>query len=138
MTKEMLLPLSTGKVQALSLENHLALSAVRAGRGESGQIINLLRIVHLAFYLRDETASGADLDLCRRAEAALDACIERAERGKKWLLLDHEKAAVERLLVMHDDQLAVVPKHRYLAGLDRLQCFVSGAGGSPIPVEQAG
>ncbi|RBB41298.1 hypothetical protein DPV79_06620 [Burkholderia reimsis] len=135
----MLLPLSTEKVRALSLENHLAFATVRAGRGESEQIINLLRVVYLAFYLREETASGADLDLYRQAEAALDACIERAERGHQWQLAGHEQSALECLLAVHDDQLAAVPKYRYLAAWDRLQRFVTGTGRSPIPLrEEAG
>lgn len=137
LTKEMLLPLSTEKVRALSLENHLAFATVRAGRGDSEQIINLLRVVYLAFYLRSERTSGADLDLYRQAEAALDGCVERAEQGEKWLLLDHEQAAVERLLVVHDEQLAAVPKHRYLTAWDRLHRFMAGKLQSPIPVEEA-
>ncbi|WP_227792112.1 hypothetical protein [Burkholderia sp. BE17] len=99
----MLLPLSTQKVRALSLENHLAFATVRAGRGDSEQIINLLRIVYLAFYLRDETAYGANLDLYRLAEAALDACVERAEAGEEWLLVDHEQVVIERLLTVHEN-----------------------------------
>jgi hypothetical protein len=115
LTKEMLLPLSIGKVRSLSLENHLAFATVRVGRGDSQQVINLLRVVYLAFFLREQTASEAEIDLYRRAEAALDACIERAEHAEQWLLLDHEQKAVERLLAVHDEQLAAVPKHRYLA-----------------------
>ncbi|MDN7629721.1 hypothetical protein [Burkholderia cenocepacia] len=95
----MLLPLSTAKVRSLSLENHLAFATVRAGRGGSEQIINLLRVIYLAFFLREETESGADLDLYRQAEAALDACVERAEEGGEWQLLDPEQTDVERLLV---------------------------------------
>ncbi|MPV71349.1 hypothetical protein [Burkholderia sp. BE17] len=132
----MLLPLSTEKVRALSLENHLAFATVRAGRGDAEQIINLLRVVYLAFYLREETASGADLDLYRQAEAALDACVERAKQGERWLLFDCEQAAVESLLVVHDAQLAAISKHRYLAAWDRLQRFVTGTGRSPIPAAE--
>ncbi|RZF30226.1 hypothetical protein EVC45_09100 [Paraburkholderia sp. UYCP14C] len=133
----MLLPLSTGKVRALSLENHLALAAVRAGRGDSQQIVNLLRATYLAFYLPQETASGADLDLYRQAEAALDACVERAEQQERWSLFDHERRAVERLLTVHDEQLAAVPLHRYQVAWDRLQRFVMSMTGSPIPATQA-
>ncbi|WP_091994104.1 hypothetical protein [Paraburkholderia lycopersici] len=132
----MLLPLSTEKVRALSLENHLAFATVRAGQGDSEQIINLLRIIYLAFFLREESASGADLDLYRQAEAALDACVERAEVGAEWLLLDPEQTALERLLVVHDEQLSAVPKHRYLAAWDRMQRFITGTGRSPIPIEE--
>lgn len=95
-----------------------------------------MRIVYLAFYLRDETASGANIDLYRRAEGAPETCIERAGQGGKWLLLDRERAAVERLLVVHDEQLAVVPKHRFMAAWDRLQSFFVGTGCSPILVRR--
>ncbi|EPZ86658.1 hypothetical protein BURCENBC7_AP6155 [Burkholderia cenocepacia BC7] len=32
----------------------------------------------------------------------------------------------------HDEQQAVILKHRYLVAWDRLQCFVTGGGHSPI------
>jgi hypothetical protein len=135
LTKGMLLPLSTEKVRALSLENHLALAVVRSGNGNCNQVVCLLRIVYLAFYMRNETDSGSDLDLYRRAEAVLDTCIARAERGEVWTLLEDELADVERVLVVHDEQLAAIPRHRYLVAWDRLQRFVTGGGQSPIPVE---
>lgn len=134
LTKEMLLPLSTEKVRSLSLENHMALAVVRSGNGDCEQVICLLRIVYLAFFMRHETAYGSDFDFYRRAEAVLDACIARAECGEPWMLHENEVADVERLLVVHDAQLAAVPKHRYLAAWDRLQRFVTGTGRSPIPL----
>lgn len=134
LTKEMLLPLSTEKVRSLSLEHHMALAVVRSGNGDCDQVVSLLRVVYLAFFMRSETESGSDPDLYRRAEAVLDACIARAERGELWMLQSNEAADVERLLVVHDEQLAAVPKHRYLAAWDRLQRFVTGTGRSPIPV----
>ncbi|BBA42615.1 hypothetical protein BCCH1_51000 [Burkholderia contaminans] len=85
--------------------------------------------------MRNETDSGSDLDLYRRAEAVLDTCIARAERGEVWTLLEDELADVERVLVVHDEQLAAIPRHRYLVAWDRLQRFVTGGGQSPIPVE---
>ena len=78
LTKEMLLPLSTVKVRSLSLENHMALAVVRSGDGDCDQVVCLLRVVYLAFFMRGETASGSDLDLYRRAEAALDSRLAGA------------------------------------------------------------
>lgn len=132
LTREMLLPLPTEKVRALSLENHLALATVRSGRGDLDQVSCLLRVVYLAFYLRDATAAGADFDLYRRAEAALDACVTHAEQGERCLLLDHELATVERILVVHDEQLAAIPWHRYLDAWKRLQHYIVGGKRSPI------
>jgi hypothetical protein len=136
LSKELLLPMSIERVRALSLENHLALATVCAGRGHADQVIHLFRTVYLAYLLRDETASGVDTELYRKAEAALDACFERGERGERWLLLDRERAAVERVLVVHDTQLAAVRKHRYLAAWETLQRFVAHAARSPIPLDK--
>ncbi|WP_423383699.1 hypothetical protein [Burkholderia sp. LMG 32019] len=130
----MLLPLSTTKVRSLSLENHLALATVRAGRGDFDQICCLLRVVYLAYFMRNETAAGEDLEPYRRAEAALDACIKRIEQDQPCLLLEQEQTVVERVLVLHDEQLAAVSKFRYLESWDRLQRFVTGGKSSPIPV----
>lgn len=137
-TKEMLLPLSTDKVRSLSLENHLALSTVRAGRGDFDQICCLIRVVYLAYFMRGETTAGADIEPYRRAEAALDACIKRIEQDQPCLLLDQEQMVVERVLVLHDEQLAAVPKFRYLEAWDHLQRFITSGKHSPLPVLVAG
>ncbi|AOK19211.1 hypothetical protein WL51_23135 [Burkholderia ubonensis] len=133
LTKSDLLPLPTAKVRALSLENHMALAAIRAGHGGEEQISCLLRVVYLAFYMRGETEAGADLSVYRQAEAALDACIARAEQGTAWLLLDREQSTIEQILVVHDEQLAAVPMHRYCAAWENLQRFMTGQIRSPIP-----
>ena len=137
LTKNDLLPLPTAKVRALSLENHMALAAVRAGHGGEEQISCLLRVVYLAFYMRSETGTGAELSVYRQAEAALDACIARAEQGAAWLLLDREQSTIEKILVVHDEQLAAVPMHRYCAAWERLQRFMTGQIRSPIPTLNA-
>jgi uncharacterized protein (UPF0248 family) len=133
LTKEMLLPLSTEKVRSLSLENHMALAVVRSGNRDCDQVVCLLRVVYLAFFMRNETASGSNLDLYRSAEAVLNACITRAERGEAWTLREDELTDVKRVLATHDEQLAAIPKHRYLAAWDQLQRFVNGTRRSPIP-----
>ncbi|KVD67935.1 hypothetical protein WI88_33155 [Burkholderia ubonensis] len=132
LTRDMLLPLPTEKIRALSLENHLALATVRGGRGDLDQVSCLVRVVYLAFYLRDATSTGADFDLYRRAEAALNACVTRAEQGERCLLLDHELATVERILIVHDEQLAAIPWHRYLDAWKRLQHYIVAGKRSPI------
>ncbi|QTO23045.1 hypothetical protein [Burkholderia seminalis] len=128
----MFLPLPTEKIHALSLENHLALATVRGGRGDLDQVICLVRVVYLAFYLRDATSTGTDLDLYRRAEAALNACVTRVDRGERCLLLDHELAIVEQILVIHDEQLAAIPWHRYLDAWEQLRYYIANGKCSPI------
>ncbi|WP_175891590.1 hypothetical protein [Burkholderia cepacia] len=139
LTKEQLLSLPTEKVRALSLEHHMALATVRSGHGSHDQVVGLLRVIYMAFYLRGETVAGIDADLYRQAEMALDACIARAERGEKWLLLDREAVAIERVLVAHDAQLAAVPMYRYVSAWERLERFIvdTKQSRSPIPVSEA-
>ncbi|EDT37599.1 hypothetical protein [Burkholderia ambifaria] len=133
LTKEMLLPLPAEKVRSLSLEHHLALAAIRSGHGDSDQISCLLKAVYLAFFMRDAGVSEAQIAQFRRAEQVLERCIERVERGERWWLLDTERGVLERVLVLHDEQLAAVPTHRYLAAWTQLRRFIVGAMRSPIP-----
>lgn len=74
----------------------------------------------------------------RRAEAALDACIKRIEHDPPCLLLDHKQMVVERVLVLHDEQLAAVPKFRYLEAWEQLQRFIASGNHSPIPAPATG
>ncbi|RQH00631.1 hypothetical protein [Paraburkholderia dinghuensis] len=134
----MLLPLPVARGRALSLENHLALATVRAGHGNPDQLCRLLQVVYLAFYLREETAAGAEIDPYRRAEAALDACIRRVKHHTPCLMLDLELAAVERVVVLHDQQLAGTSKHRYAQAWERLQRFIASQQRSPIPAIATG
>ncbi|WP_257126634.1 hypothetical protein [Burkholderia sp. ABCPW 11] len=122
----------TEKVRALSLENHLALATVRGGRGDLDQVSCLIRVVYLAFYMRDVTSAGADFDLYRRAEVALNACVTRVDRGERCLLLDHELVTIERILVIHDEQLAAISYHRYLDAWERLRQYIVAGKHSPI------
>ncbi|WP_232445460.1 hypothetical protein [Burkholderia ubonensis] len=127
-----MMPLPTEKVRSLSLENHLALMTVRAGRGDLDQISCLVRVVYLAFYLRDTTSADADPEPYRRAEVALNSCVRRVDRGERCLLLDQEVAAVERVLRVHDEQIAVVTWHRYLAAWELLRHYIETGKCSPI------
>ncbi|AOJ64752.1 hypothetical protein WJ32_19000 (plasmid) [Burkholderia ubonensis] len=131
-TREMLLPISTATVQSLSLENHIALATIRTGRGSLDQVCCLLRVIYLAYLMRSETATGADVEPYRRAEAALDACIKRIKHDEPCLLLKQEQTVIERVLVLHDEQLAAVPKFRYLDACDRLQRYIGSERFSPI------
>lgn len=66
-------------------------------------------------------------------QSAVHTAGSRHVCAEPWMLHKNEVGDVVRLLVVHDAQLAAVPKHRYLAAWDRLQRFVRGSGRSPIP-----
>jgi hypothetical protein len=129
----MLLPLPLARTRALSLEYHLALATTAAGHGNADSMICLLKAVYTAFYLRNDTAESADDLPFQHAEGALERCIARTERGETWTMLGRDKAAIERILVLHDEQLATLPTHRYLAALEKLNRFALDRLNSPIP-----
>ena len=132
LTREMLLPLPVAKFRAVSLENHLALVAMRTGNGNVDQMSCLLKTVYLAWFMHDG-ATGDDRGLFRDAESALECSATRAERGDGWTFSDGDSAAVERVLAVHDGQLASMPSHRYTAAWERLQRFITSDARSPFP-----
>ncbi|MGN5643414.1 hypothetical protein [Burkholderia multivorans] len=127
-----MLPLPPAKVRDTSLENHLALVVVNAGEGGNDQMSCLLRVVYLAYYLRDETASGADVRLYRQAEQALNTCIERAVQSHNWALLEDEQELLGQVLSRHDEQLATVPAYRYVRAWEQMRAFLKAERASPI------
>ncbi|WP_233864075.1 hypothetical protein [Paraburkholderia adhaesiva] len=117
----------------MSLENHLAFAAVKAGNGSLEQMSRLLRVVYLGYYLRDETASGGDVEHYRQAEQALARCAERAiQSNAAWTLMPDEQQVVGQLLVLLDAQLAEVPVHRFVRARERLDIFVAANQGRSI------
>ncbi|OXJ22510.1 hypothetical protein CFB82_40470 [Burkholderia sp. HI2714] len=134
LTKAQLLPLPADQVRRLSLKHHLALAGLRDGHGELDVIGTLLHVLYLAYFLRD--AGDADPDRYYRAEAALDQCVARAERGEPWTLTDDERMAIEQLVVAHDAQLGTVPAHRYLEAWERVVRVTAPGARSPIRAQQ--
>ena len=124
LTKDMLLPLSAGKVRALSLENHLALAAMRSGHDTISLAMHLLRILYLAWFLRDATEGERYVDLFCEAETALARSRAWAEQGQGWSLSDADHEVLADILALHDLQLASVPSHCYVAATVRLQRFL--------------
>lgn len=134
LTKAQLLPLSAIEVRQLSLKHHLALASLRTGRADVDAIATVLNVVYLAFFLRD--ASDRDVSPYRAAEAALNAIVERVRRAQPGEPNDDERAALERIVVQHDAQMATVPKYRLIDAWSRLTRIVQDCGTSPIPAPE--
>jgi hypothetical protein len=58
--------------------------------------------------------SWPDIAPFRTAEVILERCQQRSTDGGRWRLDDAEAACIAPLLVMHDAQLANLPRHYYL------------------------
>ncbi|MGZ2747788.1 hypothetical protein [Burkholderia stagnalis] len=114
----------------MSLKHHLALVSLRDGHGDLEAIATLLHVLYLTYFLRNP--SDADPDRYPRAEAALDQCVARAERGEPWTLTHGERVEIEQLVVAHDAQLGTVPAHRYLEAWERVVRVTAPGARSPI------
>lgn len=129
LTRAQLLPIPAAELRRIQLKHHVALAALRDANDDVAQLATLLNAIYLAYFL-DSTEAA----LYRRAEAALQDCADRAERGESGALTDLERAAVEHVLARLDAQLAAVPMHRYIAAFERLQRVTTAdTVVSPIP-----
>ncbi|RQS16708.1 hypothetical protein DIE06_20275 [Burkholderia sp. Bp8998] len=130
----MLLPLPAVEARHLSLKHHVALASLRAGRADVDAIATVMNVVYLAFFLRD--ANDRDVSPYRAAEAALNAIVERVRRAQAGEPNDDERAALERIVVQHDMQMATLPKYRLIDAWSRLTRIVQDVGPSPIPAPE--
>ncbi|MBJ9698334.1 hypothetical protein I5699_35270 [Burkholderia cenocepacia] len=132
-SKAELLPLQVTHVRAISLENHLALAAIRSGQGTHETMIALLRVLYLGYFLVEPDVSDSDLALFLGAETVLQDSIDSAADGREWHVPTNRLPEIERLLLRMDALVATVPKYRYLQAWDRLGRFATSANCSPLP-----
>jgi hypothetical protein len=134
LTREMLLPLPAATVRKTSLENHLALVAMRTGNGSVDQMSCLLKATYLAWFLLDTAAERErHIHLLRSSEAALHQSGIRAQSGQSWSLGQEEIADLEGVLALHDRQLQSICAYQYHGAWDRLNRYVASDANSPLP-----
>ncbi|WP_155646186.1 hypothetical protein [Burkholderia diffusa] len=134
LTKSELLPMPANTARALSLEHHVALSVIRNGQGNIHQFACLAKITYATFFMRDVTHGDINLETLRRAESAVERCLESLENGIPYTLHDDEIRSFEEIAALHDAQLSTVPLHHYVDASTRVhRRFVSGETRSPIP-----
>lgn len=132
LTKTMLLPLSAAVVQRKSLEHRLALTALKSGHGNLDFVGRLFRAIYLAYFVQDMTSRTHDVsDFCA-AEATLSKCALRGKREDIWLLSDDEHSAIEKILLLHDQQLVNTPSHTVASAQERISRFLATDAPSPF------
>jgi hypothetical protein len=73
------------------------------------------------------------------AEYAVEAALELADRLNEWNLAEDAIPVFERLLALHDAQLATAPLHKVMEAERQLRHFLAGTAPSPIPdLDRAG
>lgn len=134
--KAMLLPLPAETVRSISLENHLALAAMRSGQGTSDTMIGLLRVLYMTYYLLEAQGYWVGLQAFLDDEAALDESIRGAAVGREWQLSAERLPAIEEVLRRSDEVVGSI--YRYVEAWGKLTRFVSADSGkhSPLPGSQ--
>ncbi|WP_198379081.1 hypothetical protein [Burkholderia ubonensis] len=79
-----------------------------------------MRVLYVAFLLRELTPEDGDLGHFQRAEAALDRCLARAEQDEPWALPHDDHPPVDWLIALHDRQPATMPVYRYRESCERV------------------
>lgn len=131
-TKDMLLPLSASVARKKSLEYHLALASLQSGHGTPDALSTVFQTIYLAYFVHEAVVGRQDLDQFRAAEAAVVDCAVAGKKNGAFEIPAEGRAAVEHVLLVHDQQLANVPAHVIAAAHVRLAQFVAGDKLSPI------
>ncbi|KGX17255.1 hypothetical protein Y036_5932 [Burkholderia pseudomallei] len=123
LTRQQLLPLPADQVRRLQLKHHSALAALIAGRADVAQLGALVSTLDLTHALSDFTKP--DPTRHHAARGALERIVVQLAGGAPTVPSDDERLALEYVLLIHDAQLAAVPRHRYLDALMSVQRAVS-------------
>lgn len=137
-TANKLLPLSAATIRETSLQNHLALEALRSRYGSSLHATFLFRAVYLTWLLRDAIEPGCEVEVFQEAESVLYRCSLRAEEGRSCQLDDVDIDALKIVLTLHDLQLQSVSARVYEAACARLLEYLTQGGQCVIPASPGG
>jgi hypothetical protein len=102
----MLLPMDTVSVRHQSLSYHLALAACGDGHGNSYLFNELIRITYMAWFLQQAGYGNAPVEQYKTAENAVEAALKLAHETNEWALASDTVPAFEKILALHDSQLA--------------------------------
>ncbi|WP_423392703.1 hypothetical protein [Burkholderia sp. LMG 21824] len=128
----MLLPLTAGVARKKSLEYHLALASLQSGSGTTDATAKEFKTLYLAYFVHEATVGRQDLDQFRVAETTVVECAVAAKKTGTFEIPASGRAAVEHILLMHDQQLASVPAHVIGTAHTRLSQFIATEKMSPI------
>ena len=133
--KEYLLPLPGQFVRDTSLACHLALTGCGSATGSEHALNEVIRATYLSFLLWDGGYGEAEPRLFQEAEEILGAAVTRARGNAVWRLEECETPVIEKVLRLHDEQIAAVPTHIFLRAETRLAALLR-AEMSKSPIER--
>src|ERR1700693_4032742 len=138
LSKSLLLPMAAQSARELSLAHHLALAACRGDSGNRHQINELVRSVHMAYFLQRMGFGEVPFECYEHAEAAFENALAVAAKCAKWIISEQDAPVIERVLALHDRQLSEAPMHRVVEAEKQLRQFLAGTGASPLVRPRSG
>lgn len=125
-SKTMLLPIPRATADALALQVHLALSAMRGESATSRDAKTLLQTQVLALTIADAGYGELTPEEARRADDALLACFERGNRDGVWRVDGEAFDSLARIATVYDDQLRSAPMWVLADASERLDRMSAG------------
>lgn len=122
----MLLPLPRATADALALQVHLALDALRRGKGTICDAQTLTQIMILASFLVDAGYGTLAPDSLRRADALIAGCFERGRATGEWTLDMAGFRSFAEIVTIYDRQLQKAPLWAVTDASDKLDSFQAG------------
>ncbi|WP_250500993.1 hypothetical protein [Caballeronia sp. GAWG1-5s-s] len=121
LTRAQLLPIAPATARVFSLKNHLALVAMRNGRGNAALASELIKTLYLTYFVSETDRLDPPFATFLKAETVLRACIRDSETADAWGIADDQCEAIEAVLCAHDTQLASAPLHQIEVAKGRLE-----------------
>lgn len=103
--KRILLPMPRHEIEAMSLQYHVTLEALRMRQGSAHGLRTLLQMVVLTGFIDDARRREIRIELLVAAEREINAAFERGAQDDVWRLAARGDDLVAALLGWHDDQL---------------------------------
>jgi hypothetical protein len=120
-SKTMLLQIPHATADALALQVHLALSALRGDRATGNDAKTLLQTQVLSLTIANAGYGELTQEEASRADQALVACFARGNRDGVWRIDEEGFDALARIVSVYDGQLQSAPLWVLAEASERLE-----------------
>jgi len=124
--KTMLLQIPRSTADALALQVHLALSALRGDSATASDAKTLLETQVLALTIANAGYGDLTAEEAGRADDVLIACFDRGHRDGVWRIDDEAFDALARIVTVYDGQLQSAPLWVLAEASERLERMSAG------------
>ncbi len=133
MTREMLLPIAASIARHRSIKYHMACHQLASGSGSPTVFAQLFEAVYGAYFVHVATLGRTGLDVFREAEKELRECYTRAKAEGRFDKAPESMVAIQKVLLLRDEQFRTVPSHIIDTAEERFLRYVKSDGDdSPI------